>query len=235
MANTHSYHGPTMLKWEGGWHGEHKIQQVKHLLHIKRSNVDWQTITLRWLYQHETIQRLLDDCVKEEQNENQTSRQIEGALKVYGSHQMAEEAIHSAQLITAVLDNKNLLYIPYHPIGRANTTRSSVDLMEIQCDDNEGTMIQNLCWVCPIHSTNNIIPFKSIHSRKSNFIKEFILMLPTLNEDNGQEFMNNYYCVGATWTEQNEEGKFISTPININIFRDWYEDKDDKNNDDYMI
>ena len=158
-ANTHSYHGPATLNWEGGWHGERKIQQMKPLLHIKRSNADWQTITLRRLYQHETIQRLLDDCVKDKQNENRTSRQMEGALKVYGSHQMAEEAIHSAQPISAVFDHKNLLYIPYRPIGRANTTRSSVDLMEIRCDDNEGTMIQNLCWVCPIHSTNNIIPF----------------------------------------------------------------------------
>ena len=92
-ANTHSYHGPATLNWEGGWHGERKIQQVKPLLHIKRSNVEWQTITLRRLYQHETIQRLLDDCMKEEQNENQTSRQMKGALKVYGSRQMAEEAI----------------------------------------------------------------------------------------------------------------------------------------------
>ena len=165
-ANTHSYHGPAMLNWEGGWHGERKIQQVKPLLHIKRSNVDWQTIALRRLYQHETIQRLLDDCMKAEQNENQTSRQMAGALKLYGSRQMAEEAIHSAQPITAVLDHKNVLYIPYHPIDRANTTRSSVDLMEIRCDDNEGTMIQNLCWVCPIHSTNNITPFESIYSIK---------------------------------------------------------------------
>ena len=201
-ANTHSYHGPTTLNWEGGWHGERKIQQVKALLHIKRSNADWQTITLHRLYQHETIQRLLDDCAKEEQKENQTSRQMEGALKVYGSHQMAEEAIHYAQPITAVLDHNNLLYIPYRPISRANTTRSSVDLMEIRCDDNEGTVIQNLCWVCPIHCTNHIISFESIYSIKSNFIKEFGLMLPTLNEDNGQDFMNNYYCVGHTWTER---------------------------------
>ena len=55
-ANTHSYHGPAMLNWEGGWHGEHKIQQVKPLLHIKQSNADWQTIMLHRLYQHETIQ-----------------------------------------------------------------------------------------------------------------------------------------------------------------------------------
>ena len=34
-ANTHSYHGPAKLNWEGGWHGECKIQQVKPLLHIK--------------------------------------------------------------------------------------------------------------------------------------------------------------------------------------------------------
>ena len=65
-ANTHSYHGPATLNWEGGWHGERKIQQVKPLLHIKRKNVDWQTITLRRLYQHETIQQLLDDCMKQE-------------------------------------------------------------------------------------------------------------------------------------------------------------------------
>ena len=69
-ANTHSYHGPATLNWEGGWHGECKIQQVKPLHHIKQSNADWQTIMLSWLYQHETIQRLLDDCVTEEQNEN---------------------------------------------------------------------------------------------------------------------------------------------------------------------
>ena len=163
VANTHSYYGPATLNWEGGWHGEHKIQQVKQLLHIKRSNVDWQTITLHRLYQHKTIQRLLDDCMKKEQNENQTSRHMEGALKVHGSCQMAEEAIHSAQPITAVLDHKNVLYIPYCRIGRANTTRSSVDLMEIRCDDNEGTIIQNLCWVCPIHPSNNITPFKSIY------------------------------------------------------------------------
>ena len=39
VDNTHSYHGPTTLNWEGGWHGERKIQQVKPLLHIKRSNL----------------------------------------------------------------------------------------------------------------------------------------------------------------------------------------------------
>ena len=34
--------------------------------------------------------------MKEEQNEDQTSRQMEGALKVYGSRQRADKAIHSA-------------------------------------------------------------------------------------------------------------------------------------------
>ena len=233
-ANTHSYHGPATLNWEGGWHGERKIQQAKPLLHIKRTNVDWQTITLRRLYQHETIQRLLDDCMKEEQTKNQTSRQMEGALKIYRSRQMAEEAIHSSQPITAILDKNNVLHIPYRPIGRANTTRSSVDLMEIECDDNEGTMIQNLCWVCPIHSTNEITYFESIHSIKSNFMKEYVLMLPILNKDNGQDFMNNYYCVGHTWKERNDEGQFIPTPINTNIFRDWYEDDLDESNEENM-
>ena len=44
---------------------------------------------------------------------------------------MAEEAILHNQPITVVLDHKDLLHIPYRLIGRANTTRSSVDLMEI--------------------------------------------------------------------------------------------------------
>ena len=57
-------------------------------------------------------------------------------------------------------------------------------------------------------------------------------MLPTLNEDNGQHFMNNYYCVGHTWTERNDERKFIPTQINNNIFSDWSEEED---GDDYMI
>ena len=126
---------------------------------------------------------------------------------------MAEEAIHSAQPITAVLNHKNVLYIPYHPIGTANTTRSSVDLMEIKCDDDEGTIIQTLCWVCPIHSMNNITPFESIYSIKSNFIKEFVLMLPTLDVDNRQDFMNNYYCVGHTWTGHKQRRKVYTNSI----------------------
>ena len=203
VANTHSYHGPPTLNWEGGWHGEHKIQQVKPaLLHIKWSNAEWETVMLCWLYQHETIQRLLDDCVREEQNENQNSIEMEGALKVYGSCQMVEEAILHNQTITVVLDHKDILHIQYRRIGRANTMRSSIELMEIRCDDNEGMMIQNLFWVCPIHPTNNIITFESLYLIKTNnFIKEFVLMLPTLNEDNGQDSMNNYYCMGHTWTE----------------------------------
>ena len=56
-------------------------------------------------------------------------------------------------------------------------------------------------------------------------------MLPTLNEDNGQDFMNNYYCVGHIWTERNSEGKFIPTQITNSIFRDWYEDKNSDDDD----
>ena len=48
-------------------------------------------------------------------------------------------------------------------------------------------------------------------------------MLPVLNEDNGHDFMNKYYCVGHTWTERNNEGKFTPTQIDKNILVDWYE------------
>ena len=116
---------------------------------------------------------------------------MEGTVKVYGSRQMAEDVILQNQPITAVLDHQNRLHIPYRPIGRANTTRSSIDFLEIKCEDDKGTMIQELCWICPIHYTNNIISFESLHSMTSKFVKEFVLMLPTLNEENGRNFVNN--------------------------------------------
>ena len=78
-------------------------------------------------------------------------------------------------------------------------------------------MIQNLCWVCPIYSTNNILSFNSLYSIKSEFIKEFVLMLPVLNEDNGQDFMNKYYCVGHTWTER-KDGESSPLPRLIKIY-----------------
>ena len=115
-AKTHSYHGPAKLNWEGGWHGERKIQKVKPLLHIKRSNADWPTITLRRLYQHETIQRLLNDCMSEEEKQNIESREMEDTVKVYGSRQMAEDVILQNQPITAVLDHQNRLHIPFVPL-----------------------------------------------------------------------------------------------------------------------
>ena len=88
-------------------------------------------ITLHQLYQHETIHMLLDDCMREENNDNQTTREMEGALKVYGCHQRAEDAILHNQPFTAIFNHNNILHIPYCPIGQANTTQSSVDLMEI--------------------------------------------------------------------------------------------------------
>ena len=121
-ASTHSYHGPAMLHWEGGWQGEQKIQQVKQLLHIKQSNADWQTITLCWLYQHETIQRLLEDSMKEENMDNQKTSKMEGVLKEYGSPQIATDAILDSQPIAAVLADNDKLYIPYCPVGHDNTT-----------------------------------------------------------------------------------------------------------------
>ena len=105
---------------------------------------------------------------------------MEGVLKVYGSRQMVEGDILHSQPIAAILYHKNKLYKPYCRIGHANIMRSSINLMVIRCDDNGGLMIQNLCRVCPIHSTNNMISFNSIYSIKSEFIKEFVLMLTVL-------------------------------------------------------
>ena len=58
-------------------------------------------------------------------------------------------------------------------------------------------------------------------------------MLPVLNEDNGQDFINKYYCVGHTWTERNKEGKFTPTQIDKSIFMDWFEDENSEDDDTY--
>ena len=92
-------------------------------------------------------------------------------------------------------------------------------------------MVQNLCCVCPINAMNNILSFNSLNSIKSKFIKEFVRVLPVLNEDNGKDFMNKYDCVGHTWTERNNEGKFTPTQTNKNIFMDWYANKIGEDND----
>ena len=46
---------------------------------------------------------------------------MEGVLKVYGSHQMSKDDILHSQPIAAILDQNNKLYIPYCPVGCANT------------------------------------------------------------------------------------------------------------------
>jgi hypothetical protein len=58
-AAAHEYFGPAQLYWEGGYAGERKIQDVRPLLSIKRSNADWETIALKRLYQYETIDWLM--------------------------------------------------------------------------------------------------------------------------------------------------------------------------------
>ena len=59
--------------------------------------------------------------MREEDNDNQTIREMEGVLKVYGSCQMTEDAILHSHSISAILNHNNTLHMPYHPIGQANT------------------------------------------------------------------------------------------------------------------
>ena len=59
--------------------------------------------------------------MKEENIDNQKTREMEGVLKVNGSHQIAKDAILDSQPIAAVLDDNNKLYIPYCPVGCVNT------------------------------------------------------------------------------------------------------------------
>ena len=77
-AESHLYHGPATLYYEGGWAGERKIQSVRPLLSIKRGNAEWQRISLLRLHQHETIKWLLESFEKD--SDDQRSREMEGVL-----------------------------------------------------------------------------------------------------------------------------------------------------------
>ena len=127
---SHIFHGPAMLHWEGGWHGERKIQQVKPLLHIKQSNAEWTTITLHQLYQNETIKWLLE---RTDVNEKKIrSREMDSVVKVYASINDANNALNSNLPMSAILAHDEMVHIPFRPVGREGATRSSVSLLKLK-------------------------------------------------------------------------------------------------------
>ena len=187
-----------MLHWEGGWHGERKIQQVKPLLHIKRSNADWPMITLHQLYQNETIKWLLEQTDVNEKKIQ--SREMDSVVKVYASKNDANNALNNNLPMSAILAHDGMVHILFWQVGREGATRSSVSLLELKFLDSEGSYVHSMCWMAPLKATEHTTEFATIFELQSEFAKEFILLLPKLHDD-GNNFTNYYYCIGHRWTE----------------------------------
>jgi hypothetical protein len=226
-SSFHSHFGPAQINWDGGWSGERKIQPVKPLLSIKRSNAEWQRLTLKKLYQNESINWLLNSmsCNHTPSSEPfscQSDRGMEGVLKVFQSMDAAMVAVNDCNPITGLICQEGKkVWIPYRPKGRKGTSRSSVDLVEVMFDDVNGIYLHSLCWMASISVTGNIKMFESL-KEISTFAHEYILMLPQLVSDRGSvSFVNKYYCVGHSWTERNSKGEFLPSHLDASIFSKW--------------
>jgi hypothetical protein len=224
VSESHEYFGPAILHWEGGYSGERKIQEVKPLLSIKRSNANWQQITLRRLYQLDSLTKLLEsipiDDVGDDNEDNQAkSRETEGVLKVYSSYTSLHDAVSASHPLSAVLDRENKVWVACRPRGGAS--RSSVELHEITFDDHAGVNASNICWISPIHlcTTNHPIIFPNMQE-VSLYSVDFLLLLPALS-NNGNDYINIYYCVGSKWTERTSNGLFEKCTITEQLFVDW--------------
>ena len=209
VAKAHQEMGPALLHWEGGWEGERKIQQVKPLLGIKRSTADWTRITLRRLYQYDTLQWM--HTTMEEGDDGECMRAKRGRdslIKIYNSRKDMLEDVAINNVLTAIRSNDNGLYLAFRPIGESEgNSRIQVKIIQIEFDDRNGKWNHSRCWTSPIKLGGNSILFESMSQLKKDRILEIVLMLPELCPNMGR-FINQYYCIGNLWTERNEDGEF---------------------------
>lgn len=223
-AESHDFQGPAKLHWEGGFFGEAKIQPVKPLLSIKRSNVDWPTITLLKLYALESIQWLLERSEPTESAKKKKNREMEGAVRVFKNKAELDNCLKKNEPFTAVLSkHDNTLWVPFRPVGEASYTRSAVRLMKLNMNDDEGELLCALCWMSPVQPTETFLSFADLIAINQDFAKEYVLFLPKLQMLNRDTcvFLNKYYCVGHLWTERNREGQFVTPSIDEITFYDW--------------
>ena len=226
VAAYHSNLGNAFLHWEGGPSGENGITVVKPYLGIKRANADWQPISLKKSHQHA--------CVEQLKAENQSNtltrprkRAMDGILKIYKTKQLLVESVSQCLPMVGIRSEENKIWLPYRPSTseeRQDVTRSSVDVVEITFSDHlHGELVKDLCWMAPILLSNNEKSFSSVLHINESFAKEFVLLLPKLDDD-GSSFLNFYYAVGSNWTERMKDGNFVVPKLNESVFEDWMTD-----------
>jgi hypothetical protein len=154
---------------------------------------------------------------------------MEGVIKVFQSMDDVMVTLQDCQPLTGLLcQEEKKIWIPFRPVGRKGTSRSSVDLVEILFDDVNGIQLYSMCWMASISVTDNVKMFGSLQE-VSAFAQEYILMLPQLVSQRGNvSFVNKYYCVGHSWTERNSQGEFIQSILDAAIFSPWLNQGNDE-------
>jgi hypothetical protein len=219
-ADAHAFFGPAILHWEGGYRGERKIQEVKPRMGIRRANADWQSIILRQLYEQESMDRLLSEIRGQGVTE---SRSADGLFYIYKTMEEATNAVNQCEPLSAIIAKRSV-HLVYRPTGEfrtQETTRSSVNLLEICFDDNppSGKSICG-CWLAPIQTGRTIVGYTSV-SQLMDDVEQNVLMLPMMADSKNGKFENSYYALGDKWTERVQSGEFVPTPIARSMFTEW--------------
>lgn len=226
-AEAHAYFGPAILNWEGGFTGERKIQNVKPLLGIRRSNAKWESIVLTRLYRMETIDWMINRY--ESEGKDKHNRVADGLYRIFPSREAAIDSIKKCDPLSAIVSKGNL-WLLYRPnvTTQPGATRSSVNLLKIGLDDTRGKEICG-CWMAPITArpeNMDVFGFDSVRMVET-VVKQHVLMLPELKTQqnrNQQElyFDNMYYCIGDKWMERDSSGQFVGYKITTSeMFKDW--------------
>ena len=212
-TSTHQDMGPALLHWEGGWEGERKIQQLKPLLSIKRSNTDWTRIALRKIHQHNTLVWMLDN-LDEATGIVRKGREFDSMIRIYKNRTDLMENCSNNNVLIGILGKDGCVWIGYRPVDEeSGNTRVQVKLSKIDFSDENGGHSKNGCWFAPITLTNESQLFDNMESVARTFLQEVVLLLPQMSVDSST-FMPKYYCIGHLWTERQSSGKFI-IPITI--------------------
>jgi hypothetical protein len=222
VAKAHDHFGPLLINWEGGYAGERKIQEVKPLLSIKRENAEWEMITLKAHYQLETLTNLLEKVkgVNTDSQKLKPNRENSGTIKIFGNKEKAVDAVRENIPLSGILDKNNDVWIAYRPTG-GEKTRSSITLVKLEFDDDNGMNIEGICWMAPINLSEIEIEYDSMEDCCSSSM-EYVLLLPKLSDNNGLHFINMYYAIGHKWTERNTMGIFEWSNLSFDyVFKDW--------------
>ena len=233
-TKSHLYFGPAQVNFEGGWTGEKKVQPIRPLMSLKRSNADWESISLRRIQQQETIQWLLGSLAIEKANKR--SREMDGVLHYFKNKDVLRNHVAKSRVMVGVLDKHNTIWVPYRPLSKDYPketsdrviTRASIDIVALDLDDTRGESHGGMCWMSPIAITDRIQCFDNAFSLRDSLICQYVLMLPKMAE-NGKAFCNLYYCIGHHWTERKSNGTFAVADIDRQPFMSWLSESDSPN------